>query len=450
MLLLKFLLITTGDVLLLSAAAMLAFDVYTYIRARQRIQSAESGHENLTEPELRLRTRLAGITCGTGIVLLLIASCFDVVPAGHAAIRVSQISGTEPVTLYPGIHAKSPFETLAVYDTRTHTMTTGNVDEGMEGDKPKRHDTLNVTASEGLKIGLAITVRYKLDPSQLAHIHNNLPADIDIEVVPPVVATVFREIVPNYTIRDVFARRREDIRQSASEQITQKLKRDGITVEEVMLRDIVLPTDYARGLEGLIEKEQEDEGLIVQTAIEKKQVQIAQYQAEAQKVRTVKQAEAGAQVRVLQAKAESDAMQYTLPLKEKQIQQTKLEAEARKQATIQNAEAEAQAKVIDSKAEQERQQLLASAEANRIRVVAAADKERLQGEALALKSNPLLINKIVAEKLSDKIQVMMVPADGKFFFASDVLKSPAQMLNQQEESKEPSARLRPAVPSGTQ
>jgi regulator of protease activity HflC (stomatin/prohibitin superfamily) len=450
MLLLKLLLITIGDSLLLTAAAMLAYDVYNYVRARQRIQAAESGHEKLTEPELKLRTRLAGITSGGGIALLLLASCFEVVPAGHAAIRVSQISGTEQTTLYPGIHPKSPFETLAVYDTRTHTMTTGNVDEALEGDKPKRHETLNVTAGEGLKIGLAITVRYKLDPSQLAHIHNNLPADIDTEVVPPVVATVFRQIVPNYTIRDVFARRREDIRQSASEEITQKLKRDGITVEEVMLRDIVLPTDYARGLEGLIEKEQEDEGLIVQTAIEKKQVQIAQYQAEALKVRTVKQAEAGAQVRVLQAKAESDAMQYTLPLKEKQIQQTKLEAEARKQATIQNAEAEAQAKVIDSKAEQERQQLLASAEANRIRVVAAADKERLQGEALALKSNPLLINKIVAEKLSDKIQVMMVPADGKFFFASDVLKSPAQMLKQQEESNDPPATLRPGAPGGAQ
>ena len=189
-----------------------------------------------------------------------------------------------------------------------------------------------------------------------------------------------------------------------------------------MLRDIVLPEDYARGLESLIEKEQEDEGLNVQTEIEKKQVQIAQYQAEQSKVRVVKQAEAGAQVRVLQAKAESDAMQYTLPLKEKQIQQTKLEAEARKDATIQNAEADAQAKVIDSKAEQERQRLLASAEADRIRVIAVADNERLRGEAAALKDNPLLINKIVAEKLSDKIQVLMVPADGKFFFANDVFK----------------------------
>ena len=94
----------------------------------------------------------------------------------------------------------------------------------------------------------------------------------------------------------------------------------------------------------------------------------------------------------------------------------------RKEATIQNAEAAAQAKIIDSKAETERRKLLADAEADRIRVTAAADAERMQSEASILKQNPLLINKIVAERLSDKLQIMMVPADGKFFM-NDVLRS---------------------------
>ena len=44
-------------------------------------------------------------------------------------------------------------------------------------------------------------------------------------------------------------------------------------------------------------------------------------------------------------------------------------------------------------------------------------------EAEVLKENPLLIQKIIAERLSDKVQIMMVPTDGKFFFANDVLKS---------------------------
>ena len=65
---------------------------------------------------------------------------------------------------------------------------------------------------------------------------------------------------------------------------------------------------------------------------------------------------------------------------------------------------------------------LAEAEANRIRVTAAADSERMKYEAAVLKSNPMLIQKIIAERLSDKLQIMMVPADGKFFFANDVLR----------------------------
>ena len=123
------------------------------------------------------------------------------------------------------------------------------------------------------------------------------------------------------------------------------------------------------------------------------------------------------------AKSQSDSMQYTLPLKQKQIEQSKLEAEARKEATIQNAEAAAQAKVIDSKAEQERETLLADAEANRIRVTAKAQSEEMQMEAAALSSNPLLIQYTVAQKLSDKVQIMLVPSDGKFFFTNDVLRS---------------------------
>src|SRR5258708_39417986 len=116
-------------------------------------------------------------------------------------------------------------------------------------------------------------------------------------------------------------------------------------------------------------------------------------------------------------------MQYTLPLKQKQIEQSKLEAAARKEATLQNADAAAQAKVIDSKAELERQKNLSDAEANRIRVTAAADSERLRLEAAGLKQNPMLIQKIIAERLSDQLEIMMVPIHGKNFFADEAMRS---------------------------
>jgi regulator of protease activity HflC (stomatin/prohibitin superfamily) len=137
---------------------------------------------------------------------------------------------------------------------------------------------------------------------------------------------------------------------------------------------------------------------------------------------------------VIGAKAESDAMQYTLPLKQKQIEQSRLEAQARKEATEENAEAAANAKVTDSKAEAERRRVLAAADADTtrlnaaanadtIRLTAAADAERLQGEATVLKQNRMLIQKIIAERLSYKLQIIMVPTDGRNFFASDVLRS---------------------------
>jgi len=213
------------------------------------------------------------------------------------------------------------------------------------------------------------------------------------------------------------------LRTTAADAITARLASDGIIVREVLLRDLQLPEEYAKGLEGLLLKEQENERLGTEQEIKGKQVKIAELEAEAQKARDVKQAEAQAQVRVLQAKAEADAMQYTLPLKQKQIEQTKLEAQARKESTLQNAEAAAQAKIIDSKAEVERQKNLADAEANRIRVTAAADSERMKYEASVLKSNPMLIQKIIAERLSDKLPIMMVPIDGRNFFANDVMRS---------------------------
>jgi regulator of protease activity HflC (stomatin/prohibitin superfamily) len=341
-----------------------------------------------------------------------------VVPSGMGGVRVSQTSGTRPGTLYPGVHWITPLmDSLYLYDIRDQVLTTSTSKTGAD----RKGEPFVVQSKEGLNVGLAITVRYKLDSKRLDFIHSNLPQPVEHEIVPPIVTSAFRELAPNYTVREVFATRREEIREAAAASIAAKLSADGIMVKEVMLRDIQLPEEYARGLEGLLLKEQQDEGLAVETDMKAKEVKIAELEAEAARVRQVKQAEGAAAVHVLQAKADSDAMQYTLPLKQKQIEQSKLEAEARKEATVKNAEAQAAAKVIDSKAEMERRNLLADAEAARIRKIAAADTERMKSEAVLLKQNPLLINKIVAERLSDKLQLMMVPSDAKIFF-NDVMK----------------------------
>jgi len=436
MIFLRYLLLWGGAGMIAAAAAILARDFYLAAKHKQSLATAGAGSAP-EAPGVPWHWRSAIVLALLAWGPILLSYGIVVVPSGMAGVLVSQTSGTLPGTLYPGAHFVTPLaDNVVLFDTRDQLFTTGELENSTKAESKQAAaaEPLRVQAKEGLTVGLAITVRYRLDPKHLDYIQSNLPQPVEKEIVPPVVASAWRELVPNYTVRDVFATKREEIRKKAADQITQKLAADGIIVKEVMLRDIQLPPEYAKGLESLLLKEQQNDQMGVQTEIQEKQVRISELEAEATKAQAVKQAEGDAQVKVLQAKAEADAMQYTLPLKQKQIEESKLEAEARKEATVENAEANAQAtvknaeamaqaKLLDSKAEMERRKLLAEAEADRIRVTAVADAERMRNEGAILKGNPLLINKIIAEKLSDKLQIMMVPSDGKFFFANDVLKS---------------------------
>jgi regulator of protease activity HflC (stomatin/prohibitin superfamily) len=430
MLTLRFMLLTGATGLLVTAAGILTYDLYRASRTVGLAGGALAPAPIRWKPAVRLAL-LAWLP-------ILGALSIVVVPSGMAGVRVSQISGTLGSTLYPGTHFILPLVHKVelfnikdqVYSTKVEdsaladgeARTRAAKKEGAKDVPQDRVETLKVYSKEGLAVGLGVSVRYQLDPRRLSYVESSLPKPVESEIMPVVVANAFRQTAANYMVRDVFSTRREEIRRAAADTITKRLAADGIVVKEVMMRDVGLPPEYAKGLEGLLVKAQENDRLSIDLEVKQKMVRSAELEGEAEKMRHIKQAEARAQMTVLEAKAQADAMQHTLPLKEKQIQQSRLEAEAKKEATVKNAEAAAAAKVIDSKAELEKRNLMAQAEAQRIRLLAGSDAERLQSEAKVLKENPLLIQKIIAERLSDKVQIMMVPTDGKFFFANDVLK----------------------------
>src|SRR5579863_36608 len=427
---LKWLLMAAGIAMFGTAAGVVAYDVYLATQFQKLMGSGEPGAAEKAGRSRPIRWPLAAKLFGWACAPLLLALSVAVVPEGSGGVRISQISGAQPGTLYPGLHLVMPFvQRISIYDLRDRLFTTNATPEA-----GAKNEVLTVQTREGLTIGLAVSVRYRLDPQKLSYIHSNLAQPVDSEIVAPVVSTAFRDLAPNYVVREVFAVKRDEFRVKSTRAITERLGSDGIVVKEVLLRDVHLPAEYAKGLEDILLKEQQSERMEFETAIYEKQVRIAELQAEASKAQQVKHSEADAESRVIAAKAESDAMKYTLPLKQKQIEESRLEAQARKEATVENAEAAAQSKVIDSKAEVERRHLLAvsdaettrlkaAANAETIRLTAAADAERLQSEAGVLKTNPMLIQKIIAERLSDKLQIIMVPTDGRNFFASDVLRS---------------------------
>ena len=272
-------------------------------------------------PRWPLAARCALVAC----LFLLPALAIVVVPAGMAGVRVSQISGTLPGTLYPGTHIVVPLvHHVELFNIRDQIFATNPSDNAKDP-----ATVLKVHSREGLPIGLGITVRYQLDPQRLAYVQSSLPRPVETELMPAVVANAFRQTIASYLVRDVFSAEREEVRRTAADAIARRLAGDGIVVKEVMLRDVGLPAEYARGLEGLLMKAQENDRLGIELEVKQKMVRTAELEAEAEKMRQVKQAEGRAQITVLEAKAQADAMQHTLPLKEKQIQQSRLEAEAR-------------------------------------------------------------------------------------------------------------------------
>src|SRR6185436_18476853 len=98
------------------------------------------------------------------------------------------------------------------------------------------------------------------------------------------------------------------------------------------------------------------------------------------------------------------------------IEQRQLEAEAEKQARVKSAEGAAQARRIEAQGEADSRQKLADAEAYRLQKVGLANSEQMAREGALITRHPLLIQKTLADKLSDKVQVIIAPppADGGF------------------------------------
>jgi len=98
-----------------------------------------------------------------------------------------------------------------------------------------------------------------------------------------------------------------------------------------------------------------------------------------------------------------------LPFKQKQIEQRQLEAEADKVSRIKGAEANAQARVIEATGEADSRHKLADAEVYRLEQVGKVTSEQMARDGELISKHPLLIQKALADKLSDKISVIIAP-----------------------------------------
>src|SRR5712664_1031533 len=115
----------------------------------------DDSNAEVGRPLRPIRWVLAQRLAAAGVLPILLAYTIAVVPDGFAGVRVSQIWGARPGTLYPGVHLVTPLvDSVTLYDTREQVYTTAATQ------LPKSDaEVLTVQAREGLNIGLAVSVR---------------------------------------------------------------------------------------------------------------------------------------------------------------------------------------------------------------------------------------------------------------------------------------------------
>jgi regulator of protease activity HflC (stomatin/prohibitin superfamily) len=327
---------------------------------------------------------------------------------GEVGVRINNFTGkaTEwgegSVLVLPAVHR---MRVLSLRDQSYHPAQMSRAD----GPAP-------LQSVEGLSLGADLSVRYALDPLKVAALARSLPENIGGEIVEPAVQGVVYKVFARYTVREIFSSKRAEIQQVVETELKPRLAADGIALRDVQIGKIDLPADYRRGMESLLAEELAGEKMKYTLDLKDKQVKETELTATAEKVRREIGAEAAGREQIIAAKAQEEAMKHVLPFKQRQIEQRQLEAEADKITRVKTAEASAQARRIEAGGEADARQKLADAEVYRMERVGKANAEQMGREGELISRHPLLIQKTLADKLSDKIQVIIAapPTDGGF------------------------------------
>ena len=330
------------------------------------------------------------------------------VPNGQLGVRMNRLTGDSSVVragtafVFPGL------QDLRLYDLHEQVFH--------PTDSTSAAGAAPFQSVEGLSLGVDVTAHYALDPAHVATIARDLPADVNGEVVAPAVRGVIYRVFTRYTVREIFSSKRAEIQQVIEGELRPKLAADGIVLRDVQIGKVDLPPDYKQGMEALLAEELASEKMRFTLELKDKEVKQAELEAEADKVKREKAAEAAGQEQIIAAKAQEEAMAHVLPFKQKQIQQRQLEAEADKASRIKTAEGTAEARRIEAAGEADSRNKLADAEVYRLDKVGKSTSEQMAREGDLITRHPLLIQKTMADKLSDKIQVIIAspPASGGF------------------------------------
>jgi prohibitin 1 len=184
--------------------------------------------------------RLVAIGIAAFIIVILLFSSVTRVSTGHVGVLTlfGRVTGE---VLGEGIHLINPLKSNNEMSIQTQTIK----------------ESASVPSSEGLVMNLDTSLIYHLNPERAADVYQKIGANYENVVVEPTLRAAIRESTASHTANALYTGEREMVAKQIYDQLTTQLNQRGLIVENVLLRDIQLPSTLKASIEAKQQAEQE-------------------------------------------------------------------------------------------------------------------------------------------------------------------------------------------------
>jgi len=180
-------------------------------------------------------------------VLLFMARAYVVVPYGAGGVVFDKVRGVLPTALSEGFHSRIPvLQQVQIYDTKvcTYSMTR----KPKEGDA-QGQDHLQALTSDGQKVDVEITARYRLARETLPELHQAVGPEYGERVIRPVSRAVVRMVCAQHPVSDFTSQVRDVIQNDIRSQLADKFTAWYVTLEDVIIDEVEFSEEFRAAVE---------------------------------------------------------------------------------------------------------------------------------------------------------------------------------------------------------
>jgi len=191
---------------------------------------------------------------GLGIALIGISNaCIKQIEAGQVGVQ-TLFGKVQPGILESGLNVINPFLEVSSMDIKTqnYTMSAISSEGAKSGD-----DAIRALSADGLEVILDLTILYRVIPAEAPRIYREIGLDYRDIVVRPITRTKIRDNAVYYDAVDLYSKKRDEFQAKIFEGIQKDFKERGLILEQLLVRNITLPTSVKAAIESKINAEQD-------------------------------------------------------------------------------------------------------------------------------------------------------------------------------------------------